>query len=235
MSLQQLRFRATHLDAVRAGTKRITMRYQDPVEVGPAMLVFEFDEEVRLPGRILSTLAKRADQVTEAEALEDGFAGTHDVIPGLRSYYPDLKPTDELVIVRFELWYPRRMHTALDTTDPAGLAEFYRKLLGLQYRPGDEPTADADWLVLVDADGNRQLAIQQVDELKQSTWPSHDVPKQMHIDYAVASVDELEHHRRRAEELGARLLHDRTSDSGEPLYVLADPAGHPFCLLVGQA
>jgi hypothetical protein len=28
------------------------------------------------------------------------------------------------------------------------------------------------------------------------------------------------------------VLHDRTADPDEPLYVLADPAGHPFCLLV---
>ncbi|MGW7686785.1 VOC family protein [Kribbella sp. NPDC054772] len=134
--------------------------------------------------------------------------------------------------------YPRRMHTALDTTDARGLAEFYRVLLGLRYRPGDEPPADgttdnADWLVLVDDDGNRQLAIQQVKVLKRSTWPSPDVPKQMHLDYAVPSVDELRRHRQRAEELGATVLLDRTGEESEPLYVLADPAGHPFCLLVG--
>ncbi|WP_238163223.1 VOC family protein [Kribbella capetownensis] len=40
-------------------------------------------------------------------------------------------------------------------------------------------------------------------------------------------------HRRRAEELGAELLYDRTGVESEPLHVLADPAGHPFCLLVG--
>ena len=134
--------------------------------------------------------------------------------------------------------YPRRMHTALEATDPRGLAEFYRVLLGLRYRAGDEPPSDgtaddADWLVLVDDDGNRQLAIQGVDVLPTSTWPSHDVPMQLHIDYAVPSVDELHRHRQRAEELGARLLLDRTSEDSEPLYVLADPAGHPFCLLVG--
>ncbi|MGW1340583.1 VOC family protein [Kribbella sp. NPDC002412] len=134
--------------------------------------------------------------------------------------------------------YPRRMHTALDTTDVRGLAEFYRELLGLQYRPGDEPPADgtvdeADWLVLVDDDGNRQLAFQQVDALPRSTWPSQDVPMQLHIDYAVPTLEDLHHHRRRAEALGAELLLDRTTTPGEPLYVLADPAGHPFCLLVG--
>ncbi len=206
------------------------MRFNDPVEVGPADLVFEFDDEVRLPGRIVSAVAKRVDSVTEEEALEDGFAGADDVIRGLSSYYPDLRPSDELVIVRFELVYPRRMHTVLDTTDAPALAAFYRDLLGLHFRPGD----DADWIVLLDADGNRQLAIQQVAELKESTWPSADVPMQLHLDYAVPSADELERHRQRAEELGATVLSDRSADAGEPLYVLADPAGHPFCLLVGE-
>jgi hypothetical protein len=29
--------------------------------------------------------------------------------------------------------------TVLDTADPRRLAEFYRQLFGLRYRPGDEP------------------------------------------------------------------------------------------------
>ena len=135
--------------------------------------------------------------------------------------------------------YPVLMHTALDATDVRALAEFYRELLGLRYRPGDEPPADGgaddeDWLVLVDGDGRRVLAFQRVPSLARPTWPSHDVPKQLHQDFRVSSADELERHRRRAESLGAVLLLDRTDDGGEPLYVLADPAGHPFCILVGS-
>lgn len=38
--------------------------------------------------------------------------------------------------------YPRLLHTVLDATDVRRLAEFYRELLGLWYRPGDEPPAD---------------------------------------------------------------------------------------------
>jgi hypothetical protein len=137
--------------------------------------------------------------------------------------------------------YPVLMHTALDATDARGLAEFYRVLLGLRYRPGDEPPAggdpndpDPDWLVLLDGVGNRVLAVQQVPVLTRPTWPTHDVPKQMHLDLRVPSVEELRRHRQRAEDLGASLLLDRTGDDEEPLYVLADPAGHPFCLLVSQ-
>lgn len=135
--------------------------------------------------------------------------------------------------------FPILMHTAIDTTDCRGLAEFYRRFLGLRYRPGDEPPADgaddADWLVLVDSAGGRVLAINKVDTLAPATWPSATVPKQLHHDFRVSSVEELERQRRRAEALGATLRYDRSDDPDEPLYVLADPAGHPFCLLVGQA
>ena len=65
--------------------------------------------------------------------------------------------------------HPVLMHTAVDALDVHGLAEFYRELLGLAYRPGDEAPAegerDADWLVLVDAEGQRVLAINGVDGL----------------------------------------------------------------------
>ena len=70
--------------------------------------------------------------------------------------------------------------------------------------------------------------------MARSTWPTDDVPKQMHLDFRVPTIDDLRRHRARAEELGATLLLDRTEEAGEPLYVLADPAGHPFCILVGS-
>lgn len=129
--------------------------------------------------------------------------------------------------------FPRLLHTVLDTTDCRGLAEFYRQMFGLRYRPADDPPAeDADWLVLVDAAGTRQLAFQLVDRLTPTTWPEDDVPMQLHLDFTVDSRDELERHRRRAEELGATLRLDRTDDPDEPLYVLADPSGHPFCIFM---
>ena len=133
--------------------------------------------------------------------------------------------------------FPRLLHTAIDATDCRGLAEFYRELLGLHYRPGDEPPEsgpdDADWLVLLDDGDRRVVAVQRVDELTPTTWPSHEVPMQLHLDFTVSSRAELERHRERAEALGARVLLDRTDDEGEPLYVLADLAGHPFCVFVG--
>ena len=133
--------------------------------------------------------------------------------------------------------HPTLVQTVLDTTDVRALAEFYRELLGYHYRPGDEPPADdpddADWLVLRSGVAGRQLAFQQVERLTPTTWPDHDVPMQLHLDMTVPDVDALERQRARAESLGARLLLDRVDDPDEPLYVLADPAGHPFCIFVG--
>jgi catechol 2,3-dioxygenase-like lactoylglutathione lyase family enzyme len=133
--------------------------------------------------------------------------------------------------------FPVLLHTAIDAADCRGLAEFYRELLGLRYREGEEPPTDgsaddADWLVLLDVSGNRVLTVQQKLDTAPPTWPSERVPMQMHMDFRVSSADELLRHRRRAEELGATLLYDRSADEGEPLFVMRDPAGHPFCLLV---
>jgi catechol 2,3-dioxygenase-like lactoylglutathione lyase family enzyme len=133
--------------------------------------------------------------------------------------------------------YPKLLHTVLDTTNVRQLAEFYRELLGLSYRPGDEPPADgtaddAQWLVLVDSGGVRKLAFQHADSLTRTTWPSPEVPMQLHLDFTVPSMSELQRQRQRAEALGAELLFDRTDDPEEPLYTFADLAGHPFCIFV---
>jgi hypothetical protein len=130
--------------------------------------------------------------------------------------------------------YPRLRATVLDTTDTRGLAEFYRQLLGFTYRPGhevDDPAGD-DWLVLDDAAGEARLAIQRVDELPRSTWPTTAVPQQLHLDLTVPTTDDLAEQRDRALALGATILEDRFDNPAEPLYVFADPAGHPFCIFV---
>jgi cytidine deaminase len=66
-------------------------------------LVFEFDDEVCMPGSITSTVAKPVGSITDEQAREDGFAGAADVLAGLRDYYPELQATDEVVIVRFDV------------------------------------------------------------------------------------------------------------------------------------
>jgi len=135
--------------------------------------------------------------------------------------------------------FPALRQTVLDGTDARELAEFYRRLLGLRYRPGDEQPPSAvddergrEWLVLEGADGTR-LAFQQVAELPPATWPEGDRPQMLHLDLVLPDREALDRQHARALALGAKVLLDRSDDPEEALRVYADPAGHPFCLFVG--
>jgi len=135
-----------------------------------------------------------------------------------------------------DVTYPTVWHTVLDCPDARTLAEFYRVLFGLRYRDGDEPSAapDPDWLVLRHPDGSRALAFQQIPDYVAPTWPGGPHPQMLHLDTVVPTIDELFRHRDRALALGAAELLDRSADAEEPLFVLADPAGHPFCVFVAD-
>jgi uncharacterized protein (DUF952 family) len=135
----------------------------------------------------------------------------------------------------------------LDCADPRELAEFYRRLLGYAYRPGDEPPPDGepdprgeDWLVLrpdpSEWRSGRGLAFQATDAFVEPSWsaegPVSGQQQMLHLDMTVPDVVALARQRDRATALGARILLDRSGDEEEPLYVFADPAGHPFCIFV---
>jgi hypothetical protein len=135
----------------------------------------------------------------------------------------------------------RLVQTVLDATNPREVAEFYRQLLGWSYRPGDEPPADGepdpkgdDWLTLRAPGGGPGLAVQKAEKLARSTWPSPDVPQQLHLDIAVPTLAEVAAEHEHALALGARMISDQSDDEEEPLRVYADPAGHPFCIFVAE-
>ena len=122
--------------------------------------------------------------------------------------------------------------------DPAR-RKAYDQLRAGGYRPGDEAPPEgepddrgSDWLVLLDPEGWVQLAFQQVPRLRRTTWPDGEVPQQVHLDLTVTTPAELAEQHERALSLGATLLLDRSDDAEEPLYVYADPQGHPFCIFV---
>ncbi|MEO5651352.1 MAG: VOC family protein [Marmoricola sp.] len=138
----------------------------------------------------------------------------------------------------------------LDCSDPRALAEFYRELLGYRYRPGDElpPAGEpdprgGDWLVLRprndDPRGDRGLAFQYDETYLPPEWSADSSrgptgrPQMLHLDMTVPNAQALFQARDRALGLGATVLHDRAADPAEPLYVFADPMGHPFCIFVG--
>jgi len=108
----------------------------------------------------------------------------------------------------------------LDAPDIKGLADFYVGLAGLT-----EAYADDEWITLTGAPGFR-LAMQLAPDHIPPRWPDPAYPQQGHLEIATPDREEAA---RRAESLGARRL-----GGGESWHVLADPAGHTFCLYDGD-
>jgi cytidine deaminase len=100
---QSLYFHRDYLDAVRAGRKTTTVRFGDPVETGLVNLVFELDEEVTLPGVVTQVASKRVAELTEADAVADGFRDRGELGDRLRFHYPEIAPTDDITIVHFRM------------------------------------------------------------------------------------------------------------------------------------
>ncbi|WP_299928731.1 VOC family protein [uncultured Nocardioides sp.] len=132
---------------------------------------------------------------------------------------------------------PQLLHTVLDARDVRREAEFWRMLLGLTYRPGDEAPDDGtddvkDWLALTHPDGRRCLAVQAVAELPESRWPEPGHPSVSHLDTTVPSRSALDAVHALVLELGGELRLDRSDDAEEPLRAYASPEGHVFCVFV---
>ncbi|MFJ9788380.1 ASCH domain-containing protein [Streptomyces globosus] len=100
---QTLYFHRTYLDAVRAGRKTSTVRFRDPVEPGPVNMVFELDEDVVVPGVVTRITPKTVAELTESDAVADGFRDLAELQDRLRFHYPDIKPTDDVSVVHFRL------------------------------------------------------------------------------------------------------------------------------------
>lgn len=132
---------------------------------------------------------------------------------------------------------PRFRQVVLDCADARRSAEFYRRLLGLVYIDGDEPqdgVPDPSFIVLLGPDGRRLLGFQTVPAFARSTWPSMDVPQQLHLDFAARDPAEMAVHHATVLELGGSLVQDRMDDPDDPLRVYADLDGHPFCIFVAD-
>lgn len=115
---------------------------------------------------------------------------------------------------------PGRLHgIVIDCPDPDSLATFYQDLLGM-VRVQESP----DSIVIGDSADRPGLQFVRVGNYVPPTWPTGDRPQFLHLDARVADLAEAT---RRAEELGAR----RLPGGGENFNVLADPIGHPICLV----
>jgi len=105
-----------------------------------------------------------------------------------------------------------------EVADPVALAEFWAAMLGGEIMFTTATTADVrtDWV---------WLSAMKVPDYEPPTWPSGDIPKQIHLDLAVT---DLETAVAEAERLGAGTA--LVQPAPDRWRVLLDPAGHPFCL-----
>jgi hypothetical protein len=121
--------------------------------------------------------------------------------------------------------FPRLQFVLLDCPDPFELARFYSALTGIavETRPGYAPeSTDIDLM----HESLPALSFQRVENYVAPTWPDGNVPKQMHLDFAVDDLDEGERH---VLSIGARKA---DCQPGETFRVFLDPVGHPFCLVM---
>ncbi|MFI9066397.1 ASCH domain-containing protein [Streptomyces sp. NPDC053429] len=98
---QCLYFHRDYLDAVRTGRKTTTVRFRDPVTVGPVDMVFELDEDLVLPGTVTRLATKTVGELSEEDAVADGFADLPELLGRLRYHYPHIAPEDEITVVHF--------------------------------------------------------------------------------------------------------------------------------------
>jgi hypothetical protein len=110
---------------------------------------------------------------------------------------------------------------ALDCRDPLALASFYSAITGWDIENDDD-----DWVQL-HSDSDVTLAFQLAPDHEPPEWPSVDRPQQAHLDFDVYDLDVAE---KRVLALGARKAE---SQPGSSFRVFLDPAGHPFCLVLG--
>jgi catechol 2,3-dioxygenase-like lactoylglutathione lyase family enzyme len=120
-------------------------------------------------------------------------------------------PADVAVVARLGA-------VSLDADDPVPLADFYRRLLGLEIYWESE-----DFVSLRGA--GVLLTFQRVADHRPPEWPTGSVPKQIHLELSVDDLDEAES---AALALGAAKAEDQPAP--DRWRVLIDPAGHPFCV-----
>lgn len=116
----------------------------------------------------------------------------------------------------------------LDCPDVAALSGFYARLLGWTptYDEGDE------WVDLSPPGGGVKIAFQKNQAYVQPVWPEElGAQQQMaHLDFIVPDAAQLEQAVQHALACGATMAATQFSDRWA---TLIDPAGHPFCFVLG--
>lgn len=109
--------------------------------------------------------------------------------------------------------------------DAGALADFYQLLLGWEVR-----AREPHWVLLGNPDGGVWLSFQYEENHVPPTWPAGPGDQQMMLHLEIR-VDDLAAAVRHAVACGATVADHQPQDD---VRVCLDPAGHPFCLWLGE-
>lgn len=99
-----IRFDPRYFDSVVQGEKTATTRLDDPCALGPAWLLFEFDDEYRRVRGVVDWIeTKRFDEISDDDARLEGGKIAEDLKNGLRRHYPDITDGSPVDVVHFHL------------------------------------------------------------------------------------------------------------------------------------
>ncbi len=115
--------------------------------------------------------------------------------------------------------------TVLDAPDPQALGRFYAEVLDWRIHSDEE-----DWVTIAPDRGHVYLAFQRVPDHHRPVWPHQPGEQQiqMHLDIEVSDLNAATESAMR---LGGILAEHQPQDD---VRVITDPAGHLFCLYVGE-
>jgi predicted enzyme related to lactoylglutathione lyase len=106
----------------------------------------------------------------------------------------------------------------IDCADPRTLASFYEKVTGWKV------ASSSDNFVALTG-GPMWLTFHRIADYRRPSWPTQQVPKQVHLDFGVDDLDEAQSE---AVQAGATVADSQPRP--QDWRVLLDPEGHPFCL-----
>lgn len=91
--------------SIRDGSKRQTIRIDDPFHPGPTQISFEKGngDVVTINAFVTSVVETSYRELTADQAQRDGFASLEELHQALKTHYPDLAEEDMTDVVSFEL------------------------------------------------------------------------------------------------------------------------------------
>ena len=96
-----LRFNRQYYDDVARGVKTSSVRWDEAVEIGPAILYFEDSGRPPLRGEILAVHRYQVSDLTQERLRLDPGASVQAYVEGLRRHYPQMPDDPEVDVVDF--------------------------------------------------------------------------------------------------------------------------------------